>query len=73
MMFNQITRILESMAGDKKLLAATASVYYNMFRSLVDAGFTEDQAIRIVCSHSVLPSGSNNRAAAAANSNSDEG
>lgn len=61
MMFNQITRILESMADDKKLLTATASVYYNMFRSLVDVGFTEDQAIRIVCSHSVLPSNSSNR------------
>ena len=54
-MFEQIKRIFKVLSDDKELFTTTSKIYYNMYQSLVEVGFTEEQAIKIVCSHSVLP------------------
>ena len=57
-MFDSVKKIFAVLAEDKDLFTSTAKIYYNMYQSLIEVGFTEDQAIKIVCSHSVLPTNS---------------
>lgn len=54
-MFESIKKIFRALIEDKELFESTAKIYAAMYRSLLAEGFTEDQAIKIVCSHSVLP------------------
>lgn len=54
-MFDEITKVMKLMVNDKELMKTTASLYRNFYEALFEAGFTEEQAMQIVCSHSVLP------------------
>lgn len=53
-MFDQVKTILNSILDDKSLLQLSAKIHRQMFESLVEEGFTEEQAMQIVCSHSIL-------------------
>lgn len=55
-MFDQVKTILNSILEDKDLLQLSAKIHRRMFDDLVKEGFTEEQAMQIVCSHSILNS-----------------
>jgi len=54
-MFQQVKKIFGVLAEDTELFAITAKIYYNMYQAMIGVGFTDDQAMKIVCSHSVVP------------------
>lgn len=55
-MFEEIKQVMTAMADDQELFDIYGRIYYTQYMSLVNAGFTEEQAERIICAHSVLPS-----------------
>lgn len=54
-MFESVKKIFNILIQDKELFTSTAKIYRNMYEALITEGFSDDQAIKIVCSHSVLP------------------
>ena len=54
-MFAEITKIVKTMSEDKELMKTIATLYRNFYVALCEVGFKEEQAMQIICSHSVLP------------------
>ena len=59
-MFNEIKEVLKALESDTELFDITARLYYNLYERLVKAGFSEDQAIKIICSQNILNSSKKN-------------
>ena len=55
-MLDQLTEVLETVLKNEKLMKLVASIYKKFYDALIEAGFTEDQAIKIVIAqNNVIP------------------
>ena len=56
-MFDEVIQLLESLSSEEKLFTASAKVYSQMYKALQKEGFTKDEAMKIISSHSPMPGG----------------
>jgi hypothetical protein len=53
-LFDQIEHILVGLLGREELFNKFAKVFYQIKESLCKAGFTEEQAIQVLCSQKLF-------------------
>lgn len=54
-MFEGVKKIFTTLQEDRELFEIRAKIYRASYETLIAEGFTEDQAMQIICAHPVIP------------------
>ena len=53
-MFDQLKNMFKMIMGDDELFDLNAKLYFKLKQSFVKAGFTDEEAIKLLCSQKML-------------------
>lgn len=58
-MFEQMLLVLKSLSSNEEIFSNLAKIYYQFYVQLIAQGFTEEQAVQIVCASGIVPKAGN--------------